>query len=120
MPETAFVNYPDKIVVGDSHSKKIKIFEDRAQTEKPDISGWTVWFTVKEDINDPDEEAVIQKEITTHTNAQEGVTLLSLSNEDTDIEPDEYHYDIQFTKDDGDRQTVMLGMIEFREGVTQS
>ena len=65
-----------------------------------DLTGGTVWFTVKKysklGIND-DVNEVIQKEITTHTDPVNGITTIELSSVETDVDAGEYWYDIQLT-----------------------
>lgn len=60
-----------------------------------DITGATVFFTVKKRITDPDSEAVISKTITSFTDPTNGLATLQLSNTDTDITPGKYVFDIQ-------------------------
>lgn len=71
-----------------------------------DLTGKTVFFTVKPILGDDDpadSEAVISKEITSHDNPTAGHTIIALSKDDTDITPGEYYYDIQIA--DGDAIT---------------
>lgn len=64
-----------------------------------DITGGTVYFTVKRKIYDSDESAVIQKEITEFDNPEEGIAVLNLDRQDTDIPALNYFYDIQLVLD---------------------
>ena len=50
-----------------------------------DITGWTVYFTVKSLLSDADVSAVISKTITVHSNPTDGKTLLELSVTDTNL-----------------------------------
>lgn len=62
-----------------------------------DITGWTVYFMVKRDIEDADSEALISKTITSHSDPTNGVTLFSIAREDTEeLNYGKYVYDIQY------------------------
>ncbi len=68
-----------------------------------DITGWTVWFTVRKKIAktrvDSDENAVISKKYI--NGGTSGIVPITLTPEDTNIDPSEYLYDIQIKKDNG-------------------
>jgi hypothetical protein len=70
-----------------------------------DITGWTVFFTVKPSTytsSTSDTDAVIQKTITSHTNPTSGITMVTLDPTDTaDITPGTYYYDFQFKSTTG-------------------
>lgn len=59
------------------------------------LTGTTVFFTVKKKLADSDEDAVISKEVTDHTEPENGVAVISLDNDETDIAAGIYHWDIQ-------------------------
>lgn len=64
-----------------------------------DITGYTVFFTVKDNLNiDNDAEALISKTITNHTAPLTGQTTINLSNTETNLAEGVYSYDFQ-TKD---------------------
>jgi len=65
-----------------------------------DITGWTVFFTLKEKMTDTDAEAVIKKTITTHADAINGKTLVELTSVDTDITPKSYVFDLKYKDDE--------------------
>ena len=44
-----------------------------------DITGWIVFFTVKERMIDGDDKAIIKKTITSHTDPTQGKTIISLT-----------------------------------------
>jgi len=60
------------------------------------ITGWTIIFIVKEKLGDDDGEAIINKEITTHSDAINGKSLIRLESADTDITPKSYYYSVKF------------------------
>ena len=68
-----------------------------------DITGYTVFFTLKDNNSDDDDtNALIEKEVTSHVDAELGETAIVLDNTDTDgIEPGTYFYDIQLKSPSG-------------------
>lgn len=62
-----------------------------------DITGATVYFTVKSKKNDVDGDAVLLKEITTHSDPVNGITELVLTVDDTkDIPEGGYQAEISY------------------------
>lgn len=82
-----------------------------------DITGYTVFFTVKEKPTDTDANAVITKDITSHYNAEGGITQISLTPTDTD-RIGAYYYDIQIKNGDGNITTPITGTISFKRDIT--
>jgi hypothetical protein len=76
-----------------------------------DLTGATVYFTVKSDYDDDetDSTALIKKDITTHTSPLEGKTELILSGVDTNIPAEEYGYEIKLKKANGAKKTIEIG-----------
>lgn len=66
-----------------------------------DLTDCTVFFTAKPTISNAsdDSDAVIEKEVTDHTDPTNGTTVISLTPTDTNIAPGLYYYDIQVKKD---------------------
>ena len=58
------------------------------------LTGSTVYFTVKSDFRNVDSEALISKTITSHSMPTAGITSLTLSTLDTDIDIGNYFYQI--------------------------
>lgn len=83
-----------------------------------DITGYTVFFTVKLELDDSDDDAVIQKTITVHSSPTEGVTVIELSPTDTNLTGN-YIFDIQIKNVSAEIQTIMEGNISFSKDVTQ-
>jgi hypothetical protein len=87
---------------GQTYSGTITITQDGAAK---DITGYTIFFTVKKNTNDlddtDDDKALISKNITSHTNAAGGISLLSLTTSDTSINPGTYFYDIKLKNSEG-------------------
>jgi hypothetical protein len=84
-----------------------------------DITGWTVFFTVKTNLSDADLSAVLQKTITTHTAPTSGQTQIDLSSTDTDALNGDYYYDIQIKTVSGDITTVLSGSFKVAPDVTR-
>ena len=75
-----------------------------------DITGYTFLFTVKKKISDSDDNAIISKNITTHSDPTGGITAIIINREDTvDISPKQYPCDFQMIDDDDKRITIFKG-----------
>jgi len=83
-----------------------------------DITGWTVFFTVKENITDTDPNAKISKTITDHSDPTNGESTIELTSVDTNLDGN-YLFDIQIKRASGDINTILEGMIVFTKDVTQ-
>ncbi len=86
-----------------------------------DITGYTIFFTLKESMKDPDSSALIQKDITSHEDAVNGISAIELSAEDTNIEPGTYWFDIQYKDNENpaNKKLLQIGRIKITETVTQ-
>lgn len=88
-----------------------------------DITGYTFLFTVKNKLNDSDDNALIYKEITSHSDPTNGVTEITLVPADTADKAGNYFYDYQWTDNAGKRRVVFKNanfQIEQRVGDTFS
>lgn len=85
-----------------------------------DISGYTFWLTVKNDPEDTDANAVLQKTVTAHTDAANGQTEIDLTNSDTEDLQGRYWYDIQEKTSGGTINTLMHGTLYFQPDVTEA
>lgn len=83
-----------------------------------DITGYTVFFTVKENINDPDADAVISKQTTSHSNPTAGITTIDLSETDTDQCEAVYDYDFQLKDSSNKISSTIRGPFEVVRDVT--
>lgn len=72
-----------------------------------DITGHTIFFTVKPNIDDDstDSSAVIKKDITSHYNAEAGESQLTISSDDSNVDAKNYVYDIQLKDASGNIHT---------------
>lgn len=84
-----------------------------------DITNWTIYFTVKENIKDSDAEAKIKKDIATHSDPINGKSIIPLRVEDTTLPAGNYYYDIKIKDDSGNIKILISGRIKFTETVTQ-
>jgi len=82
------------------------------------ITGWTIYFTVKEKITDTDANAKINHDVTDHLDATSGKTLISLTQNDTN-RIGNYYYDITYKDNEGNIGVLYYGRITFKEKTTQ-
>ena len=83
-----------------------------------DITGWTIYLTVKERISDEDSLAKINHNITSHQDAKAGKSLITLTQQDTD-RTGSYHYDITYKDNLGNVGVLYYGRIRFKQKTTQ-
>lgn len=103
------------ITEGDDFTQNLTIKDSDGAV---DISGWTVFVTVKSDIDDSDTDAEITVDVTTHDDAANGETSFTFQSSDTKGLDGLYEYDIQVKKSNGDIKTLQMGSVEFVKGVT--
>jgi len=84
-----------------------------------DITGWTIYFTVKAKIDDEDNDAKIKKDVTTHSDPTNGKTVITLSSSDTSIDPGNYYYDVQVKTNTGEIYTPLEGNFIVRPDITK-
>lgn len=86
-----------------------------------DITGYTVFFTVKnqDDTSDDDTSALIKKSTSDHSDPVNGKTSIALSNSDTRLGGGTYKYDFQFKSASGKFFSSRKALIEFVEDVTK-
>lgn len=86
-----------------------------------DITGWSIFLTLKKDRESLDAAADLSKTVTVHTDPTNGKTEVNLLNTETDDLEGLYFYDIQY-KDDSTPaivKTVLSGMMTFERDVTR-
>lgn len=86
-----------------------------------DITGYTFFFTAKKCDTDTDAQAVITKDVTSHTNPTGGVTTITLSSADTNVDAMDYVYDIQMKDTSGNITTLVTpaGKFTIVQDITQ-
>ena len=82
-----------------------------------DITGWIIYFTVKNKMEDSDLNALIKKDISSHIDPTNGKSLIELNPSDTDMRGS-YSYDIKFVDTSNNSGILYYGRIRFRETVT--
>lgn len=85
-----------------------------------DITGWTIYFTLKKNIDNSDEDALIKKETEpAGADAIAGLASIALLDTETNDLAGTYDYDIQSKDDSGLIKTVMKGTFLFEKDVTR-
>lgn len=89
------------------------------------IVGHELWFTLKSNIDDSDDDAILQKKVVAPdgNNSENGLITIMLSSTDTEsIAPGTYQYDIQKTIPGSPPivATIMAGQIAVLADVTRS
>jgi len=76
-----------------------------------DISGWSLYFTVKSNYEDIDADAIITKNIVFPANASSvaGIGYLPLTMDDTDVALGNYKYDMKLIDGTTSRETFLRG-----------
>lgn len=84
-----------------------------------DITDWILTLTIKSKASLTDAEAELQKVVSTHDDAVNGITTIPITHDDTLHLQGVYKYDIELQKNDGIVKTMMLGTIKFFEDMTR-
>ena len=82
-----------------------------------DITGWAVYFIAKENMKDSDTGAPIYKKVTSHVDAVNGETKITLTPTDTDITAGNYYYAISYKDDEGNEEVLYWGKLKISETV---
>ena len=91
-----------------------------------DISGWTVWMTAKSDRTLPDDKALFQVKVTSHTYPTAGISSFVVPATATASlvgppgVPWNYFYDVQYRDGSGNIGTAIAGTITFSMDVTNA
>lgn len=85
-----------------------------------DITGATVWMTIKNKVGDSDADALVQKEVTSHADPTEGETQIVITSDDTqELRAGTFKYDIQIKLASGVVSTLFFGDYQLIQGCTQ-
>jgi len=77
-----------------------------------DITGSTVYFTIKESLNDNDSQALVLIEQSTHVNPTQGETVIEVSSSQTNLlEVRNYDYALQIKYSNNEINSVQSGVI---------
>jgi len=102
------------IIQGDSKTYTLT-FRDAAGTAL-NITGWTVYFTVKQNYTDPDVSAILSKTVTVHTDPTHGITAIELEHADTEnLASGNYFYSIQTLTNASKFYTLLRGNYKIEE-----
>lgn len=96
------------IAVKQNTDNSLKLHFSNADGTDIDITGWTVYFTVKAEIQG--QPAFPEITITDHSDPAHGITYVPLSAAELAIEPGTYYYGIHPVDADGAARDSGLGM----------
>ena len=104
---------------GDSYTFQLAF---RDQNDFPlNISGATVYFTMKSKIGLSDNEAEMQIETATHIDEGNGITRVSITPADWgQIEDGKYYYDFQIITSSGIVKTTQEGVVKVTNDITKT
>jgi hypothetical protein len=104
---------------GNPYSAQIIITDEEENAY--DLTDKTIMFTVKkqQDSLDDDSAALIQKNITVHTNAASGISVLTLTAVETKIAIGEYKYDLRIYQSGVVQANTLPAICEVSDIVTK-
>lgn len=105
-----------RIFRGDTHTIPLKFTQDGANVN---ITDWIIFFTIKKNADNTDENADLKKDITTHANPTQGETEILLTSSETEKLCGTYDFDIQYKDESDNIKTVIKGKIAFDKDVTR-
>lgn len=108
-----------EIIQGDDETFEITFKDENALPIN--ITGYTVFFTLKKklDSDATDDEASIKVSVTSHTDAVNGETSVSLTNDQTSaLEARRYYYDFQLKDTSNKIASTKYGVCEVIPDVT--
>lgn len=79
------------------------------------ITGATIFFTVKSKLSDTDDSAAFKKNVTSHYDAVNGETKIELSDSDTQNLLGNYLYSIKIKQSDNTIYTLCEGIVTFKQ-----
>lgn len=82
------------------------------------ITGYTFFFTVKENDEDTDANAKISKKVTSHTDPTNGKTTITVGTADLNQEPKVYVYDVSMKDTSNNVTTLVKGDFEIIQDIT--
>lgn len=109
-----------EIIRGDTHVISLTFKDDNGVAI--DIGGVSVTLTVKglNDVKTNDDDAIIQKVITSHTDATNGLTEVFLSASETEKTAGLYYYDLQLLYPDWVKTSIDRWYFEILDDTTKS
>jgi len=79
-------------------------------------SGGTIKYRVANTSHATEDETLIRKELGNGIDLQDGVALIYLMSEDTDMKPQSYYHEVKIY-DQGDVATAMVGNVQIRQSL---
>jgi hypothetical protein len=105
------------MVRGDTTSYTLNFSNEQGQPIN--ITGWVLYFTLKQSWQLPDSQASLQKTITNHSDPTNGITTLQISHADTySLYPRDYDFDIEAVDTSGNVYTILRGKFTIDYDVT--
>lgn len=83
------------------------------------ITDYTVWFYVKRNRTDTDANALISKTVTSHSDPTNGITIVTLTNSETNLTVENLYYGVKWLDRNSKVLTVKDGDFRIRQGVIQ-
>ena len=83
-----------------------------------DLTNCTVFFTIKENKTDSDDEAILATDDGGGGN-NEGETKIEISSTESDIDPGTYYYDFQLVDSNNKVATLLSGTVEVLHDITK-
>lgn len=110
------------LVRGDDWTLKLALTSDGSVL---DITGYTFWFTLKDNIDDADPGALqvtaTPDVSTSPTEASQGIIFIRASRAETNaLAAKTYNYDIQQVDNSGNVQTLLIGKVKVVKDITRS
>jgi len=108
-----------ELVRGDDEAIELE-FVDATTNNPVDLTDCAVMFTVRADKADAnDDNALIKKDVYTHTDPTNGKTTINLLHTDTDVTPGNYSYDVQYVDTENKVKTLVIGECTVVQDVTK-
>ena len=82
------------------------------------LTGATVFLTVKKKQTDPDTAAIIAKKVTSHSQATAGITAVTVTHTDSNVAVGSYYYDIQLVDSNTTVTTITTGAFTIKRDIT--
>jgi hypothetical protein len=84
-----------------------------------DITGWTIFFTLKLNKDDSDSEALVSKTITTIPDPASGTITVVIPHTEVDDLTGPYYYDFQYKDASDNVRTITSGAVTFEKDITR-